>query len=251
MPQINVEFDEDTVRNLDRLAAKQSIRRTELLRRTVQELLTADAAGREPFTAPLQEIRAEEVAHLAREHRLLADELNRVLRANDKREKQLLAAFSEVAALKVAYEQDVAAARERGIKEAEALLEERLEPLTAELADQRAETARIAKVHRKHLEHALRLQQPPIRFEFGKHKLPVWWPLATLGLLGTMGFGLMILLSALLPDRLLSVPVADRMLGGRGFCILVDRRMGEGSCARWVQADRATVQQPLKSRAKR
>lgn len=101
MPQVNVEFDEETVRNLDRLAAKQSIRRNDLLRRTVQELLTADAAGREPFTAPVQEIRAEDVAHLAREHRLLADELNRMLRANDKREKQLLAVFAEVAALKL------------------------------------------------------------------------------------------------------------------------------------------------------
>lgn len=250
MPQVNVEFDEDTVRKLDRMAAKQSIRRTDLLRRTVQELLTADAAGREPFTAPVQEIRAEDVAHLAREHRLLADELNRMLRANDKREKQLLAAFAEVAALKLAYEQDVAGARERGVAEAEALLEERLEPLKAELADQRAETARIAKEHRQHLEHALSLQQPPVQFIFGKHKLPVWWPLATLGLLGVIGFGLLILLSALLPHRLLAVPVADRILGGPGFCTLVDRRMGEGSCARWVQADRTTAQQPPKSRVR-
>lgn len=250
MPQVNVEFDEETVRNLDRLAAKQSIRRNDLLRRTVQELLTADAAGREPFTAPVQEIRAEDVAHLAREHRLLADELNRMLRANDKREKQLLAVFAEVAALKLAYEQDVAGARERGVKEAEALLEERLEPLKAELADQRAETARIAKEHRQHLEHALSLQQPPVQFIFGKHELPVWWPLAALGTVCLTGLGLMILLSALLPDRLFSAPVADRMLGGRGFCILVERRMGEGSCARWVQADRTTAQQPPKSRAK-
>jgi len=251
MPQVNVEFDEDTVKSLDRIAAKQSIRRPELLRRTVQELITADGDGREPFTAPLQEIRADEVAHLAREHRLLAEELNRVMRANDKREKQLLAAFAEVAALKAAYEQDVAAARERGVKEAEALLEERLEPLKAELAEQRAETARIAQGHRQHLVQALSVQQPPVQFHFGEHKLPVWWPLALLGLLGSAGLGLVIALSLMLPERLVAVPVADRILGGRGFCTLVDRRMGEGACARWVDADRAAEKVTGKGRPAR
>lgn len=234
MPQVNVEFDEETVRNLDRIAAKQSIRRPELLRRTVRELIDADGEGREPFTAPLQEIRADEVAHLAREHRLLAQELNRVLRANDKREKQLLAALEEIAALKAAYEGDVAAARERGLTQAEALLEERLAPLKQELTDQRAETARIVAEHQKRLVHAISIQQPPVRFDFSDHRVPVWWPLGVLGLLAMVGIGLIFTLSAVLPDRWFAVPIADRTLGGRGFCALVDRRLGDGSCAKWV-----------------
>jgi len=61
MPQVNVEFDNDTVKSLDRIAAKQSIRRPELLRRTVRELINAESDGRELFSAPLQEIRAEDL----------------------------------------------------------------------------------------------------------------------------------------------------------------------------------------------
>lgn len=134
MPQVNVEFDDDTVRSLDRIAAKQSIRRPELLRRTVRELIDADGSGREPFTAVVQEVTAEDVAHLAREHRQLTIELERVMRANDKREGELRKAEAELRQVIAAYEQDAAAARERGERELRDALERELAPFRAEIA---------------------------------------------------------------------------------------------------------------------
>ena len=260
MGQVNVEFDEDTIRSLDRIAAKQSIRRPELLRRTVRELIDADGQGREPFAAVVQEVTAEDVTRLAHEHRQLAMDLDRVLRANDKREAQLVTALAEIAALKVAYERDVAAARERGLREAEDASKARLAPLQAELAEHRAETARIVAEHprlrqleegQRRLMQAIRVQQPPVRFEFGAVTLPVWWPLATLGTTILLGFGLLLALATALPNRLVAVPMADHMLDGRAFCTLVDRRMGDGACARLIRPDQPATQLATKPRAKR
>lgn len=140
-----------------------------------------------------------------------------------------------------AYERDAANARERGLREAEDALERKVEPLKAELAEHRTETARIVEEHPRlrqieegqaRLMKAIRVQQPPVQFHLGEHKLPVWWPLGLLGALSIFGVGLVILLSMVLPDRGFAVPMADRMLGGQGSCVLVDRRMGDGTCAR-------------------
>lgn len=135
-----------------------------------------------------------------------------------------------------------------------------MEPLKAELAEHRAETARLVEEHPRlrqleagqaHLMKAIKLQQPPVQFNLGKHRLLVWWPLGVLGMLAILGFGLIIALSALFPDRWVAVPVADRMLGGRGFCMLVDRRLGEGVCERWVNAVRTEEMQASRTRSTR
>lgn len=242
MPQINVEFDEETVKDLDRIAAKQSIRRPELLRRTIRELIDAEATGRDLFVPTLKEVTPDQVAHLIREVEAMTGELERVTRQNVKLDSDLRKALT-------AYESDAASARERGLREAEEALERRLEPLKTELAEHRAETARIVEEHPKFQQleagqakvmKAIGVQQPPVQFHLGKHKLPVWWPLWALATLAALGIGLVITLSAILPDRWLAVPVTDRMLGGRGFCALVDARMGEGACARWIDAPKVS-----------
>lgn len=251
MPQINVEFDEETVNHLDRIAARQSIRRPELLRRTVRELIAAEAAGRDPFTVTLKEVTPDQVAHLIRQVETMTDELERVTRQNVKLDSDLRKALA-------AYESDAASARERGLREAEEALDRRLEPLKAELAEHRAETARIVDEHPKFKQleagqakiiKAIGMQQPPVQFHLGTHKLPVWLPVGALAMLAMLGFGLIIMLSAILPDRWMAVPVSDRMLGGRGFCVLVDRRVGEGACARWADAAKASVK-PSASKAR-
>jgi regulator of replication initiation timing len=253
MPQINVEFDEPTMRSIDRLASKLSIKRTDLFRRLAGEAIAADAEGRELFVPSLREVTADQVAHLIREVETLTTELERVTRQNTKLEADLRKALA-------AYECDAAKAQERGLREAEDALERKVEPLKAELAEHRAETARLVEEHPRlrqleegqaRLMKALKLQQPPVQFHLGNHKLPVWWPLFALAMLTVFGFGLIIALSAMLPDRWMAVPVADRMLGGRGFCVLVDNRMGEGTCARWVEAERPTGQVPAKGRPTR
>jgi hypothetical protein len=245
MPQINVEFDEPTMRSIDRLASKLSIKRTDLFRRLASEAITADAEGRDLFVPSLKEVTPDQVAHLIREIETLTGELERVTRQNAKLESDLRKALA-------AYERDAANARERGLREAEDALERKVEPLKVELAEHRAETVRIVEEHPRlrqleegqaRLMKALKVQQPPVQFHLGEHKLPVWWPLGVLTSLSIAGIGLVILLSIVLPDRGFAVPMADRMLGGPGFCVLVDRRMGEGSCARWIHAAR-TVEKP-------
>lgn len=246
MPQINIEFDEAIMRSIDRLASKLSVKRTDLFRRLAGEAIAADAEGRDLFVPSLKEVTPDQVAHLIREVETLTGELERVTRQNAKLEGDLRKALS-------AYERDAAKAQERGLREAEDALERKVEPLKAELAEHRAETVRIVEEHPRlrqleegqaRLMKALKVQQPPVQFNFGEHKLPVWWPLGALTVLAVFGFGLILLLSAMLPDRWLAVPVADRVLGGRGFCVLVERRMGDGACARWVNAAE-TAEKPL------
>ena len=98
---------------------------------------------------------------------------------------------------------------------------------------------------------AIRVQQPPVRFEFGAVKLPVWWPLATLGTMILLGFGLLLALCTALPNNMVAVPMADHMLDGRAFCTLVDRRMGDGACVRLIRPDQPAAQPATKPRAKR
>lgn len=206
--------------------------------------------GRELFVPSLKEVTPDQVGHLIREVETLTGELERVTRQNAKLEGDLRKALA-------AYERDAANARERGLREAEEALERKVEPLKAELAEHRAETARIVEEHPRlqqleegqaRLMQALKVQQPPVQFHLGSHKLPVWWPLGTLTMLTLFGFGLILALSAMLPDRWMAVPIADRMLGGRGFCTLVDNRVGEGACARWVDAGKTAGQLPARNR---
>lgn len=253
MPQVNVEFDEATIRAIDRLAAKLSIKRTDLFRRLAGEAIAADAEGRALFVPSLKEVTPDQVAHLIREVEAMTGELERVTRQNAKLEGDLRKALA-------AYDRDAEKAQERGLRAAEDALERKVEPLKAELADHRAEVARLFDEHPRlrqlekgqaRVVHAVQVLQPPVQFNLGHHRLPLWWPLATLTLIAVLGFGLIVALSAMLPDRWMAVPVADHMLGGRGFCALVDRRMGEGSCARWVDAVRPAAAPPARGRAAR
>jgi len=253
MAQVNVEFDEATIRGIDRLASKLSIKRTDLFRRLATEAIAADAEGRELFVPALKDVTPDQVAHLIREVDAMTGELERVTRQNAKLETDLRKALA-------AYERDAAKAQERGLREAEDALDRKVEPLRAELAQHRAETARLVEEHPRlrqleqgqvRVVQAVRMQQLPVQFHFGHHKLPLWFPLATIAILAMFGVGLILTVSAVLPDRWMAVPVADRMLGGRGFCELVDRRMGEGSCARWIDAAAAADKSAARKRRER
>lgn len=245
MAQVNVEFDDDTVKTLDRIAAKQSIRRTELVRRMVRELIDADAAGREPFSVPVQEMRAEDLAHVAREHRQLAIELDRVVRQNVKREADLRKAIE-------AYERDAAAARERGEREVSEALEREVAPFRAEIATLKADLAtKIGNQPRldameSTLQQVRQLASQPRTAKVYNIGLGDW----SGGMLATAGVVLLVLgmfayhgLAAALPERWLQIPSANRMLGGgdRAICRLIDYHYETGLADCRIRAENRTV----------
>lgn len=86
MPQVNVEFDDESHRKLERLTGKYGRTRPQLVRRAVEEMIAADADGRQIFRPGDREVRPDEVAFLLRElgslkdqNEALASELARML----------------------------------------------------------------------------------------------------------------------------------------------------------------------------
>ena len=250
MAQVNVEFDDDTVRHLDRIAAKQSVRRPELLRRTVRELIEADASGREPFTVVTQAFKAEELAHLAREHRQLATELDRVMRANAKREGELLKAIT-------AFKTDAAAARERGSRDVADALERALGPFRAEVVALKAENAtltasfeaaladqpRLDAIDRRlaKVEELTKQPRTATHIHFGEL---TGTTLGFLGL-GALGIGLIawMLIAMIVPSSWMATPAASWLLGGgdQGVCKLIDYRYGYTACRTRVNGHDVSV----------
>lgn len=255
MPQVNVEFDDDVVKSLDRIAAKQSIRRPELLRRTVRELIDADASGREPFTAVVQEVTAEDVAHLAREHRQLAMELDRVMRANAKREEKLRTAEAELRRAIEAYERDAAAARGRGEREFREVLERELTPFRTEIAALEAKIAaavadqpRLGAIEAE-LAQVKRLAAQPRtqrNLVLGDDRTLSFRFLLALGLmLSVIGAVFILCAGKLFPT--IGVPMVSQALSGDAeVCRFIDYRYGRLDCQ--VPASRRIDRMPPKAR---
>lgn len=236
MPQVNVEFDEDTVRSLDRIAAKQSIRRPELLRRTVRELIDAESDGRELFSAPLQEIRAEDLAHLAREQGAAGRELSRLRASTDRREKQLQAAMAQLADAHAAFERDVLAARERAERKFREQLDGELAPFRAEIAALKNElkAAQLDNPRLDAMEAELKRLVASPRTQrnlvLGDDRMLSFRFLAQLGgLLLLIGGVMALCLTALIPSW--GLFVANRSLDGDpGMCRLIEYRYGRPDC---------------------
>lgn len=125
--QTNIEYDVDVLQALDRIAAKQSISRPDLLRRIADEAIAADADGREPFTAVAQAMTGEDFQHMGQRIGDLTTKLERVVRDDERRDGK----FHQVAK---AYESDAEAARERGERRLREELSEALLPFTQQLS---------------------------------------------------------------------------------------------------------------------
>ena len=108
--QINVDYGAERVIGIERIAAKQSISRSDLLRKKADEMIADDQEGREPFRHGTPEFGADESRHLVREVRVLTTELERLTRDN----ARLMAELKKMIAV---HEQEAAAARERSARE--------------------------------------------------------------------------------------------------------------------------------------
>lgn len=125
--QINVGYDLDQVRGLDRIAAKQSISRTDFLRKLADEAIAADLAGRELFAAETEELSPTDVRHLIEENKKLNAELARSQDQFIRREKKLLGREEALAARVAKLEAEAAAAMKVARDEVEDRLTKRLE----------------------------------------------------------------------------------------------------------------------------
>lgn len=236
MPQVNVEFDDDTVKSLDRIAAKQSIRRPELLRRTVRELIDAESDGRELFSAPLQEIRAQDLAHLAQKQGVAAQEISRLRKSTDRRELQLQTAMAKLAHAQAAFERDVMAARERAEREFREQLEHELAPFRAEIAALKDElkAAQLDNPRLDAMEAELKRLVASPRTQrnlvLGDDRMLSFKFLAQLGGLAlVMGGIFALMLASVIPSW--GLFVASRSIDGDpGMCRLIEYRYGRLDC---------------------
>lgn len=86
---INVEYGVDRARKLDRIAAKMSMRRNDLLRRMADEVIAADEEGREAFTvrAEADETDPADLRYLIQETKNNNVEIERSRKRQDARER--------------------------------------------------------------------------------------------------------------------------------------------------------------------
>lgn len=258
---INVEYGPERTRELDRIAAKLSISRSNLLRKTVDKLIAADKAGREPFAddgSDEPRYDPDELRHAIRELREQRVESDRQNRAAQKRELELRAKIA-------AYEADVDAARRSAVNHATRELAKAMDPLRAEMADDREKIAglideqpRLDAIDGKLAEHTAALtantaaierlcKEPRTQnfYDFGFGR----WSRSKLAFVGVTNLAVCtsvsLLLADVLPARWLETPTANWMLdgGGDAVCRLLDHQYGAGStvCRTKFAGDKVTV----------
>lgn len=90
MGQVNVAYDDAILRRLDALAERLGHSRSDLLRRAAEEMVRADEDGRPLFEPRAVPLGPEVLAGLVHEIRQMNIDLDRQMRAAEKREKRLL-----------------------------------------------------------------------------------------------------------------------------------------------------------------
>ncbi len=251
--QINVDYGAERVIAIERLAAKQSISRADLLRKGFDEMDAADQEGREPFRHGTPEFGADEGRHLMREVRVLTTELERSTRDNAK----LMAELKKMIAV---FQQDAATARERAAREVAEGLEQALEPFRAEVAALKEENAKLQAGFEAALANQPRLDAIDERLakveDYAKQPRNEYsivlgrdaWSLAAL---------MLAVLSLLVAGGFMSFMLAgvwhgfgmafvDRAVpGNQGICELIDYRTGYSDCRVPGVHDEAPAPTPL------
>lgn len=134
MGQANVAYDDAVLRRLDALAERLGHSRSDLLRRAAEEMIRADEDGRPLFQPDEVPLGPEVLLGLVHEIRQMNIDLDRQMRAAEKREKRLLESCN-------ATEEANRSARERHGKDLANRFREGATPFSIMLGDFRKEIA--------------------------------------------------------------------------------------------------------------
>lgn len=93
MAQVNVAYDDALLAHIDALAVARGVQRTDLLRAIAEEAVLANKQGRAMFEPPEPPINPDTALTLATKVEQISIDLDRILRAAERREKKLLEAF--------------------------------------------------------------------------------------------------------------------------------------------------------------
>ena len=93
MGQVNVAYDDSLIAYIDALAAARGMARPDLLRAIAEEAVRANEQGREMFEPAELPIDPDTALTLATKVEQISIDLDRILRAAERREKKLLEAF--------------------------------------------------------------------------------------------------------------------------------------------------------------
>lgn len=94
MAQVNVAYDDALLAHLDAVAERRSVSRPDLLRAIAEEAVRANEQGRAMFEPPELPIHPDTAVALATKVAQISIDLDRILRAAERREHKMLTAFN-------------------------------------------------------------------------------------------------------------------------------------------------------------
>ena len=94
MAQVNVAYDDALLAHLDAVAERRGLSRPDLLRAIAEETVRADEQGRAMFEPPELPIDPDTAVVLATKVEQISIDLDRILRAAERREHKMLTAFN-------------------------------------------------------------------------------------------------------------------------------------------------------------
>lgn len=227
---VNVEYGVERVRRLDRLAAKQGMKRNDLLRRMADEAFLADDEGRPMFAQPVEEPSTADVRHLIEENKNLNSELERSRKQQDKREKGQVERDAAFARRLSALEEERAAAVEAAVYRTEAHLIIAVQRAMAPSLDRVGADLKEVKARGVAIERWAKEPRKAFGLILGDGR---FWSTVFVVKYSLLIFGsgmlLMGVLGLLFTD--LGVWLSHKMMAGDAeFCRLVDYRFGEFNC---------------------
>lgn len=229
--QINARLPDDIARKLDRIAAERGLARPELVRQLVEELVEAEAQGRELFAKPEQPS-AGDLQRLVGRLQRHDTELDRVLRQHAKREGELARQAREdtlgVSAARQGIADDVAARNIALVAQLRADLVTAGEGIAAQVK----QDPQLGEIARELGEIGQYVREPRRQFNLVLGDDRFWSTAFIAGWSGVMllfGLALATPLFATLPG--FGVPVASKLLDGDDdVCRLLERRYAQNDC---------------------
>lgn len=232
MAQVNVAYEDALLAHLDALAAARGMPRPDLLRAIAEEAVRANEQGREMFEPAELPIDPDTALTLATKVEQISIDLDRILRAAERREKKLLEAFHATdQANRDAADRLGEELTERfsdGATPFNEMLSEHLQKVE-ELHDSVRSTAQspdwIAGINAKLdvIEAAAKEPRNLNQYEIAPNwRLPAW-QLCLAALVALFAAALVItMLARLTPDSWIATPMARAMYGSadRGMCEL-------------------------------
>lgn len=236
MAQVNVSYEDGLLRRLDALAEQQNVSRPDLFRALAEEAVRANEQGRPLFEPQERPLKPDEALHLIQGLNALRVDLDRQLRAAERRERNLLAASN-------ASEEANRLARERHAKELTDRFREgsgpylqALQSFQGQVSDKLDEAISAVErpagqagieAHlvslRKEVQAGLKQTRPSLHWHFFDQFKLASWETAFLLILGLIGLStLQVGAAKVLPYRWMATPVSRALYGSAdvGICEL-------------------------------